>query len=72
MTRPGIRVARRLLAPLGIQPGRALSNAQPTPQELAAWEDEQLVYIRLRMENDLNDLDGTAPTGWPPPATDAY
>ena len=33
------------LRPFGLDPGRALANAKPTPEQLAARRNEQLRYI---------------------------
>jgi hypothetical protein len=34
-----------LLKALGLEPGRALANAKPSPEQLKARRDEQLRYI---------------------------
>ncbi|HEV7205116.1 MAG TPA: hypothetical protein VGN18_10930 [Jatrophihabitans sp.] len=50
--RPAALVARPVMYPLrrvGLDPGRALRNARPTPDELARARAEQLRYIRSRL-----------------------
>jgi hypothetical protein len=45
-------VSRPVMYPLrriGLDPGRALRNARPTPDELARARAEQLRYIQTRM-----------------------
>jgi hypothetical protein len=50
---PVIATVRRMglltLARIGIEPGRALTNAQPTTKELYDGRAEQLAYITQRM-----------------------
>jgi hypothetical protein len=43
------RMGLRTLVRIGIDPGRALTNAQPTTKELTDGRAEQLAYIRQRM-----------------------
>jgi hypothetical protein len=43
------RMGLRTLVRIGIEPGRALTNAQPTTKELTDGRAEQLAYIRQRM-----------------------
>ncbi|HJQ41855.1 MAG TPA: hypothetical protein VJ831_02120 [Jatrophihabitantaceae bacterium] len=38
-------IASLPLRPLGLDPGRALANASPTPEQRAARRTEQLHYI---------------------------
>jgi hypothetical protein len=40
------RVVMWPLRSVGLDPGRALSNAQPSPAERNAWRLEQRAYIR--------------------------
>lgn len=50
--RPAALASRPVMYPLrriGLDPGRALRNARPTPDELARARAEQLHYIRSRM-----------------------
>jgi hypothetical protein len=49
------RVGLRTLVRIGIEPGRAVSNAQPTTKELNDGRAEQFACIRQRMAEEAED-----------------
>ena len=49
------RIGLRTLVRIGIEPGRALTNAQPTTKELNDGRAEQLACIRQRMVEQAED-----------------
>lgn len=42
------RAAMWPIGSFGLEPGRALTNARPSPQERQAQRDEQWAYVRAR------------------------
>jgi hypothetical protein len=49
------RIGLRTLIQIGIEPGRALTNARPMTKELNDGRAEQLAYIRQRMVEEAED-----------------
>jgi hypothetical protein len=45
------RLAALSLRRLGLDPGRALANARPSPTQVASWRLEQWAYIQRSLPN---------------------
>jgi hypothetical protein len=60
------RIGPWTLVRIGVDPGRALTNAQPTTTELRAGRAEQLALIRQRMDKQAVTLTrARAGSTWP-------